>query len=76
MKILNELKMVYEIIGKLTVTIGILILIPIIWIIGFIFLDWISDQIDKLPDKLQAIIVFSIIGLMIIGLGVLIYNSL
>jgi sugar phosphate permease len=68
--------MSYEIIGKLAITIGILILIPIIWIIGYIFLDWLSDKFMKVPDKPRAIICFILLGLMIIGLGVLIYYAL
>lgn len=68
--------MTYEIIGKLAITIGILITIPIfIWIIGYI-LDWLTDQIQKLPDVVRAIIGFGLLGLFILGLGVLIFFSL
>ena len=68
--------MTYEIIGKLAVTIGILILIPIIWVFGYILLDWITNKIEELPSIVQEIIGFSLLGLFIIGLGVLIYNVL
>ena len=40
--------MSYEIIGKLAITAGILILIPIILVIEFIFFDWLSDQTQKI----------------------------
>ena len=68
--------MSYEIIGKLAITIGILVLIPIIWIIGYVFLEWLSDKFMKVPDTPRAIICFVLLGLMIIGLGVLIYYAL
>ena len=69
--------MTYEIIGKLAVTIGILILILIIWVFGYILLDWITNKIEELPPSIvQEIIDFSLLGLFIIGLGVLIYNVL
>ena len=68
--------MSYEIIGKLAITAGILILIPIILVIEFIFFDWLSDQTQKLPEILRTIIAFSLLGLMIICVGVIIYNVL
>jgi len=68
--------MTYEIIGKLAITIGILILILIIFGVIHIFLNWLSDQIQKLPDIVRVIIGFGLLGLFIIGLGVLIYLGL
>ena len=68
--------MSYEIIGKLAITAGILILIPIILVIEFIFFDWLSDKTKKLPEILRTIIAFSLLGLIIICVGVLIYNVL
>jgi hypothetical protein len=68
--------MVYEFIGKLTLTILILISIPVFWVIGYIFLEKISELIEKLPEKLQAGIVITILGMIVIGFGWFVYNSL
>lgn len=68
--------MIYEIIGKIAITLGILFLIPTIWIIGAIFLDWLSDQIKKLPETLRTITALSLLVLCIVGLGVIIYKVL
>jgi len=68
--------MAYETLGKLTLTILILLLIPIVYIIGCFIYVVVEDLTDKFPQWVKTTIALTLLGLIIIFMGVLIYNAL